>query len=109
MAIWTSIEPSVGVLCSCLPTLRPVLREVWFKGGQLWTIVRSTTSPTRKGDTIYLEFGDRRTQKLSLSHHARWINNNLSKSVGGPDSERDDILLKRTNVQNDVRIEHAPL
>lgn len=124
VAIWTSIEPSVGLVCCCLPTLRPLLREIWQKGEHFRTIVRSITVPTRQNSGIQLESGDRRTQKVNSSHHAKWTDNsldlsssshNLSRgtavttSVGGPDPEFDDMLLMGVNVQRDVHVEHGPL
>lgn len=33
--IWSSVEPNIGIVCACLPTLRPLLRSWlprWFGG-----------------------------------------------------------------------------
>lgn len=30
--IWSSIEPSLGIVCACLPTLRPLVRYVFPSG-----------------------------------------------------------------------------
>lgn len=30
-AIWTTLEPALGVVNACLPTIRPVLRKVFYK------------------------------------------------------------------------------
>lgn len=33
--IWSSVEPNIGIVCACLPTLRPLMRRVvpkWFSG-----------------------------------------------------------------------------
>ncbi|KAJ5119097.1 hypothetical protein N7476_011448 [Penicillium atrosanguineum] len=42
---WSSIEQSVGIICACLPTLRPLLR-CWMHGGSKGknTLFRNSTS-----------------------------------------------------------------
>lgn len=30
-AMWSSIEQSLGIVCTCLPTLRPILLWIWRK------------------------------------------------------------------------------
>ena len=123
VAIWTSIEPSVGLISCCLPTLLPLLQALRQKTGHIWMIVRSFAVPTQHDHGIQLESGDTRAQKVHPSGHVRWIDNRLdlssnqnqsrntaiATSVGGSDPERDDILLMGVNVQHDVRVEHSPL
>lgn len=29
--MWSSIEQSVGIICACLPTLRPIVRKLYYK------------------------------------------------------------------------------
>ena len=31
LALWTSIETNVAIICSCLPTLRPLITGLWLK------------------------------------------------------------------------------
>ncbi|KAH9825445.1 hypothetical protein Tdes44962_MAKER04146 [Teratosphaeria destructans] len=31
--MWSSIEQNVGIICACLPTLRPLVRSYWGKSG----------------------------------------------------------------------------
>lgn len=31
LALWTSIETNVAIMCSCLPTLRPLATSLWLK------------------------------------------------------------------------------
>ena len=121
VAIWTSIEPSVGLISCCLPTLRPLLREIWHWGEHFRTIGRSFT-PTQQNTGIKLESGNKSTQKVNSSHNARWIDNSLDHSssqnssrqtavatlMREPDAERDDMLLIGVNVHRDVRVEHSP-
>ena len=123
VAIWTSIEPSVGLISCCLPTLRPLLHALRQKAEHIWILVRSIAVPTQHDHGIQLESGDTRAQKVNSSGHARLIDNsldlssnqNLSRGIavatsfGGPCPERDDILLMGVNVQHDVRVEHSPL
>ncbi len=124
VAIWTSIEPSVGLVSCCLPTLRPLLQALRKKAEHIWIIVRSIAVPTQHDHGIQLESGDTTAQKVKLSGRARWIDNNsldlssnqnlsrgttIGTSVGGSNSERDDVLLMGVNVRHDVRVEHSPL
>ena len=123
VAIWTSIEPSVGLVSCCLPTLRPLLHALRLRAEHIWIIVRSIAVPTQHDHGIQLESGDTRAQKVKLSGHARWIDNSLDfssnqdssrgtaagRSVGGRDPERDDMLLMGVHVRHDVRVEHSPI
>lgn len=42
--IWSSVEPNIGIVCACLPTLRPLMRRClpkWFAGSSL----KSSSAP----------------------------------------------------------------
>lgn len=119
--IWTSIEPSVGVVCSCLPTMRPLLQRIWCKGQVLLTEAHSVI--TRQDRRIQLGSHGQKRPKTSASHHAKWIDQGLdfhssndipgqrvvTTSVRGPSFSRGDIHLMGINVQRDVDVEHGPL
>lgn len=122
VAVWTCIEPCVGVVCSCLPTLRPLLKEMQLKGEQFQAFVNSITTSTRPDDSFQLESGIKSTGKASSTPHPKWIdnldfhsNNNISNksaitaSNDAPASDRDDVMLVGINVQRDVLVEHAQL
>lgn len=122
VAVWTCIEPSVGVVCSCLPTLRPLLQEMQIKGGHFRAFVRSTMTSTRQDDSFQLESGIRNTGKASSTHHTKWIDNpdfqtnkNISNESAvttlkdAPASDRDDVMLMGVNVQRDVLVERTRL
>ena len=118
--IWTSIEPSVGVICSCLPTMRPLLQGIWCKGQSLLTKAHYVTSRQEK---IQLGPDGQKRPKISASYHTKWVDKGLdfyssnnipgqpavTTSVRGPDSDREDIHLMGINVQRDVDVEHGPL
>jgi len=122
VTIWTSIEPSVGVLCACLPTLRPLLNKTWLEVKNLRSIVSSFANQTRQDTVIQLESGNKRTEEPNLSRRTGWIDDSfdllpsqgisretaITGSAGGPDPERNDMLLTNINVQHDLQIERAP-
>ena len=120
VSVWTCIEPSVGVVCSCLPTLRPLLKEMRLKGAHILATIRSTTTSTRQGDSFQLEAGIENTGKASSAHHTKWVDNvnfapnnkisnesTVTTSKDTPASDRVDIMLPGINVQRDVRVERA--
>lgn len=112
VVIWTYLEPSVGLVCACLPTLRPLLREALQKGEALVAIVRSATDRSRLDDGIQLESRYTGTHGKGSTYHTRWVDEELSfgaganvagatavtSSAAGLDPERDDKLLAGTEV-----------
>ena len=120
---WTSIEPSVGVVSACLPTLRPLLRETWLRLEPFRLMSRSATGQHRQSQAIRLGSYHRSGREPKSGYHTKWLHHDLdlatnegvSRSTavttmvgGGSDHERDDRLLININVQHDVQIEHAP-
>ncbi|KAJ5111427.1 hypothetical protein N7532_001962 [Penicillium argentinense] len=48
---WSSIEQSVGIICACLPTLRPLVREL---NGNSWNSAkRNSASPTASNRSCF--------------------------------------------------------
>lgn len=121
VVIWTSIEPCVGVTCACLPTLRPLLREILLKGESVGKIFDSLTNRTRLDQGIQLDSSSKKAGEIKPSHHTRWIDENprlqpqgylsgdttVTSVVGGTDSERDDTQFAGINVRHDVHIEQS--
>ncbi|KAI4161212.1 MAG: hypothetical protein LQ342_005108 [Letrouitia transgressa] len=61
---WTSIEPSVGVICACLPTLRPMLRLFSSKLDDSIPLTGSTSRGTlQRSKTGRMETGRTDTQR----------------------------------------------
>jgi hypothetical protein len=64
--IWSSVEPSVGIISGCLPTLRPLLKyilEVWFK--HVPSTNKSTANSSRSYPLGPLEtISKKRTRKI---------------------------------------------
>ena len=63
--IWSSVEPNIGIVCACLPTLRPLMRRSlpnWFASSSVThsplgassvpTISKVRTRPLRQADTL---------------------------------------------------------
>lgn len=118
VTLWTCIEPSVGVVCSCLPTLRPLLKELRLKAEHVLATVRCITTSTRQDGSFQLEPGIKNTGKANPGLHTRWPNdidltpNNTTSnestattSNATPTSDRNDIMFAGINVQRDVRVE----
>jgi len=65
--IWSSVEPSVGIISGCLPTLRPLLLHIlqsWFK-----YIPSEHSSSGKRSQSVTLDpietIGKKRTRKIS--------------------------------------------
>ncbi|MCJ1368347.1 hypothetical protein MMC16_007489 [Acarospora aff. strigata] len=123
VAIWTNIEPAVGIICACLPTLRPMFRETWLGVKIFNSKMRSTKDRIFPEQAIKLDSGRGRAAKSNQTYHTQWLNNDLDiPSTSGvsrrtavttlagaaPDPERDESLLTEINVQHDVHIDRAP-
>lgn len=64
-ATWTFVEPCVGIICACLPTMRPLLRALccsfsWSTGdskdapvGSNHRMQRISTSPKNANDEVW--------------------------------------------------------
>ena len=120
MTIWTTIEPLVGLICSCLPTLRPLLREVWIKVGPLRASIHSLTVSTWANGKIQLDSEQRHQRTADKSQATKRVDNlnylqdsdnareGASKTtVEASATDSDDIMLMGINVQHDVHVERA--
>lgn len=122
MTIWTTIEPCIGIICACLPTLRPLLSATWFEVKHYGSKVRNATVRSNHDQAIQLESGKGRPQDPQAGFHTKWLDNELdapssetvaggtafTKVVGCSDPERDDIPLKEINVQQEVHVDRNP-
>ena len=123
VVIWTCIEPSVALICSCLPTLRPLLREIWVQARQIKTSVHSMAVSTWTDNQYELESDQgHNSQQVERSQHKKWVQDlsfdgdgNGSReaanttTVEAPATDLDDIMLMGINVQRDIHVERAPV
>lgn len=89
---WSSIEQSVGIICACLPTLRPLLR--WLTG--------SSASSIRNRDSSSSEFPQR--SPLS-SRPSQKDEENALDSLASPTSPPP--LVSQMNPENN-RVSSSP-
>lgn len=123
MVIWTFIEPAVGVISSCLPTLRPLILQIGIQGRKFRTAYSTYKTHTKLDGEIQLEPGHSKWPVEDSTDHIRWRDHGfelqpsngvstqttVGSSLAGPNTDNDDMALMGINVQRDVRIEHAPL
>ncbi|KXG50591.1 uncharacterized protein PGRI_043580 [Penicillium griseofulvum] len=74
-ATWTFVEPCVGIICACLPTMRPLLRSLFSSFS--WSTENSKDAPvgrnygmqrmTRSGKTNEEAWGDRFDDEYALT------------------------------------------
>ncbi|MCJ1461159.1 hypothetical protein MMC28_011541 [Mycoblastus sanguinarius] len=121
-AIWGSLEPSVGVICACLPTMLPFIESFFFKPiRSITTSLQGMLRPSHADDS---DSPSRRTQQKSedsknwqrlQEHPPNWTDTPgfQSKAVveggGDYDAERDAVLLDHINVRKDVDVESDDL
>ena len=91
-ATWSSVETSVGIICSCLPLLRPLMTKC------LPGVFSSHRHDTRSTPRIYPTIGSARSRPLP-SHNGDYplettIKGSGSGSRGSDDAERRDIQVE---------------
>lgn len=54
LALWTVLEPTLGVVNACLPVMRPALQKIFGSDAILWTLLstRSSESKSSKGSKL---------------------------------------------------------
>ncbi|XHG09504.1 hypothetical protein AWENTII_012559 [Aspergillus wentii] len=71
-AMWSSIEQSVGIICACLPTFRPLFRRL-YGASQHSSNGKSTGTQRTPSTTIHLsDLGSRGGETGSTVGFARW-------------------------------------
>ena len=105
--IWTTVEPAIGVVCACLPTLRPLLRSVdKQRSGQHGIQLGSSESDT-KGSKVSAQRtwidDDLNLQPINQVTHTTAISSAKKQS----DAERDERLLPGIIVSRNVDVERA--
>lgn len=110
--IWTTLEPSIGVVSACLPTLRPLTQFV---------SLQFTRKPKDSQRGIQLDSFGTKAKGSKLSNQHTWIDDDLnfqpknqasnkiaiSSTKHEPDAERDERLLPGILVSQDVDVERA--
>ena len=100
--IWSSIEPSCGVISSCLPTLRPLALRLFPKLASSGN--RYAVDPRRKN---YADIGRGYAERSGITNNivfADGPNRTVSSHQKNFDPERHDVLLDQISVQKDVHL-----
>ncbi|KAL7782516.1 hypothetical protein V8C37DRAFT_397865 [Trichoderma ceciliae] len=111
--IWSTVEPNIGIVCACLPTLRPIMRRCiprWFAGSSFksssapnYATDYSSAHRSQIGDFYALE--DRNSRNKDKSDDEMGLTNDF-KSGGrlpresiddgiAPDINHNGIMVKR--------------
>lgn len=53
-AMWSSIEQSIGIICACLPTLRPLIRRIYGTSKNATTETSNGSRSRVRSTTIHL-------------------------------------------------------
>lgn len=110
--IWTTIEPSIGVVCACLPTLRPLAQ---------YASLQFAGKHKNSEHGIQLDSYETEAKGSKPSNPHTWIDDDLnlqprnqvshkvaiSSAKHEPDAERDERLLPGIVVSRDVDVERA--
>ena len=119
--IWTSVEPSVGIVSACLPTLRPLLKL--FLPGQGFSTHKTISIWHSARQRFGFKSSGQRSQSIKLSNQGNWKSNGLkfhdesgisrtteiTSTKLEPDPERDEMLLVGISVVHDVDIERTAI
>ncbi|SLM35320.1 hypothetical protein LPUS_04536 [Lasallia pustulata] len=120
--IWTSVEPSVGVVSACLPTMRPLLQYILSSRDRLESLAENAQDQARRHG-IQLDSNPQKAHRAKALDKDNGINdgtnfqpnNNLPRKTAvtsgklKPDPERDEMLLVGIHVQQDVQIDRTML
>ncbi|KAI9713912.1 MAG: hypothetical protein M1820_000642 [Bogoriella megaspora] len=117
-AVWGSIEPSVGVICACIPTILPALEKGIFKpvlkmSSSLQSILRPSTEFSSEVSKESKKEGRFRTfqrlnesQKFDLAGRPDGIGSNATVHARREfDEERDSVLLSSIKVRHEYDVE----
>ncbi|KAF2024802.1 hypothetical protein EK21DRAFT_77914 [Setomelanomma holmii] len=100
--IWSSVEPSVGIISGCLPTLRPLLKyilETWFK--YVPSTNKSTGNSSRPYPLSPLEtISKKRTRKINKKNDLESTNFTMTNFTQLED-DVDDHRVTITTARND--------
>ena len=98
VAIWTSAEPSIAVICACLPSLRPLFVRVIWGGTYRRKPATLPSSKSRYASNSLRHVDDssyNRLQDPDLLSTVPWLKHNV-KVYGGRrqgDAESDEVEL----------------
>ena len=122
---WTSIEPSVGVICACLPALRPMLRFFSKKADSSIPLTSSSRDPLRRTKTTQIESGRSQTFTTQTTASSEADDNNrlplqyppelevgfktkIGRGTVSSDTEMNEKLLDGINVRKDILVKGEP-
>ncbi len=117
--LWTNIEPDVGIICACLPTMMPLIRLVREKlGSKIYSpSVRSRalspsttqwprnrkrepTLDTDRDDFAYL------VDSTELPTATSWAWRGMLPEDEAARSTEEGLAMGRVHVRNDVNVSH---
>lgn len=96
-AMWSSIETNVGIICSCLPLLRPLMTK--FLPG----IFSSQHRNTRSTGRVYPTIGSARSRPLP-SHNGDYPLETTTKGSGGGSRGSSDADGRDIQVETHIHI-----
>ncbi|KAI0571367.1 hypothetical protein Ptr902_00896 [Pyrenophora tritici-repentis] len=91
-ATWSSVEANVGIICACLPILRPLVTQ-WFP--------RAFTSrhPSQFSRPPNATYGSRRSSKLPRTKESFAMNTSRTTRTAASDEARDIQVVTDIHVQ----------
>lgn len=99
--IWTSLEVSFGVICACLPTMRPVVRWAMRK-------LDISTQDTGKSSQRYFNSNLASSRGFeTLSGHGADVQGHSLQTTAARSNENngDDVMLGQIRIKNELQLE----
>ncbi|KAL7943622.1 hypothetical protein V8C42DRAFT_358892 [Trichoderma barbatum] len=111
--VWSSVEPNIGIVCACLPTLRPLLRRFipkWFSGssyksGSAPNYGTDYSSRLRSQTGDFYALSDRNTPNKDKSDDEMGLTNNLQSDGHHPRASTGDSTAPEGNY-NGIMVKH---
>lgn len=100
--IWTSLEVSFGVICACLPTMRPVVRWAMRK------LDISTQDTEKSSSQRYFtsnHASSRGFETLSGNGIEVHGHNLQTTAARSNESNGDDVMLGQIRIKNELQLE----
>lgn len=105
--MWSIIEVSTGIVCTCLPTMRIFLKAAF--GGRFARLLglssgkasqqRSSTTPWSRTNEYYTEIGETRNTNMSSSGHRTELTESNSHDPEWDATSRRILVAEEVNVE----------
>lgn len=111
--IWSSVEPNIGIVCACLPTLRPLMRRLipkWFAGssfksGSTPNYGTDYSSRLRSQTGDFYALTDRNTPNKDKSDDEMGLTNDFKSDGQQPRANTGDSTSPDIN-HNGIMVKH---